>query len=358
MGDVILKQVFIYKDTRLLYQRIYGNALDITSLPGILSSIKQDIEGNISNKRGSYNFFKNKISFLYDREYNLFFILVTGLVNREENINNEINKLKTHFLMLFKDYLQNSEIEIIKEAIDPFIDSIHRNFKPKISLVGFSGVGKTTISRLIKADEIPMQHIATINGEVSTIKIANLQFLLWDFAGQEQFSLLWNRFIRGSDAVLIISDSTIENVDKNKFFLELIRKESPYASIALIANKQDRTNALKTDEIEKLISIKTYSMIAIDVNNRLKMMQIIADLLEINAEISPLLKPIIERDDLIREAENTLLNGDLIKSAEIFMKISYLCIEIGDTSLSKEFKEKSDKIKNYLKKNNLLKENL
>jgi len=349
VGKLILKQVFIYKDTRLIYQRVYGKAFDVNLLPEIINSIKQDKRGNSIQNLGSYDFFKNRISYLYDIGNEIFIILITGLSTREKIINQELNRLKDHFLMLFKDLLQDESINVINEAMDPFIDSIHRNLKPKISLVGYSGVGKTTISKLIKADEIPMQHIATINGEVSTIKIANLELLLWDFAGQEQFSLLWNRFIRGSDAVLIISDSTIENVDKNSFFLELVRKEAPYAHVAIIANKQDRNNALKIDNIEKILSIKTYTMIAIDINNRLKMMQIIADLLEINAEISPLLRPLVERDHLIQDAEDALLNGELLKSAEIFMKISYLCIELGDISLSKEFNEKSEKIKNFFK---------
>jgi len=349
VGKLILKQVFIYKDTHLIYQRIYGKALDLSVISDIISSIKQDKKGNLTQDIGSYDFFKNRISYLYDSGNEIFFILITGLSTREKIINQELNRLKNHFYMLFKEILQDESINVINEAIDPFIDSIHRNLKPKISLVGYSGVGKTTISKLIKADEIPMQHIATINGEVSTIKIANLELLLWDFAGQEQFSLLWNRFIRGSDAVLIISDSTIENVDKNNFFLELVRKEASYAHVAIIANKQDRNNTLKIDNIEKLLGLKTYSMIAIDLNNRLKMMQIIADLLEMNAEISPLLRPLIERDNLMQDAEGALLNGDLLKSAEIFMKISYLCIELGDISLSKEFNEKSEKIKSYFK---------
>ena len=110
---------------------------------------------------------------------------------------------------------------------DPTVEVIHKNLRPKMSLVGFSGVGKTTITRLIMAEEIPMEHIPTITGDIATIKIGKLHFHLWDFAGQEQFSFLWQNFIKGSDAVLLITDSTLENCEKSKYFVELIKKEAP-----------------------------------------------------------------------------------------------------------------------------------
>ena len=128
---------------------------------------------------------------------------------------------------------------------------MHRNLKPKIALVGFAGVGKTTIKQLIKMDEIPLQHVPTITGEIATIKIGKLFFRLFDFAGQEQFKFLWKGFIKESDAVLVVTDSTLKNIEKSKFFLELKTKEVPHARAAIIGNKQDLSNALSVKEIEE-----------------------------------------------------------------------------------------------------------
>jgi len=234
------------------------------------------------------------------------------------------------------------------ELLDPIIDSIHRNLKTKISLVGFSGVGKTTTTKLICASEIPSVHIPTITGKISTVKIGKLYFHLWDFAGQEQFSYLWNDFIRGSDAVLIITDSTLENVEKSRFFIELIREHAPYAHIAVIGNKQDLPDALDIVKIEEILGLKTYSMVAIDPNNQEKMIQIIADILEVSTDASPLLKPLFERDQLIHQARVCLENGDIAQTAQYFEKISDLCLELGDDTLYKEFYEKANKLKSYL----------
>lgn len=171
-----------------------------------------------------------------------------------------------------------------------------------MSLVGFSGVRKTTITKLIKGEKMSLEHIPTISGKVATIKIGKISFLLWDFAGQERFNFFWNKYIRGSDAVLLITDSTLENIDKNKFFLELIKEEAPYANSAIIGNKQDLLNAVKIEDIERIMGLKTYSMIAIESENREKMIKIIADILDMSVEISPLLKPLYERDMLIDQA--------------------------------------------------------
>ena len=275
-------------------------------------------------------------------------LFVTGLTDKFDNIKKELVKCRKEFVDLFEEILQHRFDAKTFEVFDPIVDGIHKNLRPKISLVGFSGVGKTTITKLIRAEEIPVQHIPTITGDIATVKIGKLHFHLWDFAGQEQFSYLWNNFIKGSDAVLLITDSTLENIEKSKFFLELIKDQSPNAHTAVIGNKQDLKDATNPAQIERILGLKSYSMIANETNNRDKMIQIIADVLDMSAEVSPLLKPLLERDKLIEEATKALKSANFEKAAFLFDKISYLCIDLGDDSLGKEFFDKSQKIKAML----------
>ena len=297
-----------------------------------------------------HDFYKYRVSYITVKELNLIFLFVASLTDKIENIKKELIRCKNEFLNLFEEILDHKFDAKTFDVFDPTVDVIHRNLRPKISLIGFSGVGKTTITKLIKADEIPTQHIPTITGDIATIKIGKLHFHLWDFAGQEQFSYLWNNFIKGSDAVLLITNSSLENVEKSKYFLELIKEQAPNAQSAVIGNKQDLKNAMNPVQIEKILGLKTYSMIAKNPNNRDKMIQIIADILEMSAEVSPLLKPLLERDKLTEEAVKALKKADFNKAAFLFDKISDLCIELGDDSLGKEFYEKSQKIKEMLSK--------
>ncbi|MFX0027303.1 MAG: ADP-ribosylation factor-like protein [Candidatus Hermodarchaeota archaeon] len=308
----------------------------------------KDAFAKSTDKVNYHDYYKYRISYITETKLEVIFLFVTGLTDNFDNIKKELIKCKKEFLNLFEDIIKHKYDDKTFEVFDPTIDAIHKNLRPKISLVGFSGVGKTTITRLIKAEEIPMQHIPTITGDIATIKIGKLHFHLWDFAGQEQFSYLWNNFIKGSDAVLLITDSSLENVEKSKFFLELIKEQAPHAHTAVIGNKQDLQSAMKPDQIEKILGLKTYSMIAKDPVNRDKMITIVADILEMSSEVSPLLQPLLKRDTYIEEATKALENAEFEKAANIFEEISDLCIELGDDSLGREFFEKSQKIKNML----------
>jgi len=332
----------------IIYKREFAKGLNqkdfISILPDLYGGSFSKLEENINY----YDFYKFKVSYIVYKKSKIFYIFISDLSDDFNRIKAELVRIKEEFLKLFKDSLDSKIDESILKLLDPVTDKIHRNLKPKISLVGFSGVGKTTITQLIKAAELPLEHIPTITGDVATVKIGRLHFLVWDFAVQEQFSFFWNKFIKGSYAVLIISDSTLENIEKCKFFLELIGEEAPYAHAAVIGNKPDLPNSLSVEDIERIIGVKTYSMVAIDPNNRDKMIKIIADILDMNAIISPLLKPIVDRDILMNEAQLALQSGELKQAASFFEKIADLCIDIGDDSLGKEFFLKSEKLYQYV----------
>lgn len=343
----MLRQVYILKGEKVLYNKNFGKAVHTEDFNKLYQEIIEATTKGTGIELDSYDYIKYKIVFILERDLGLTFMFITDINDDLSRTKSELATLKKEFLDTFGDNIDNLDLSLM-ELLDPIMDSIHRNLKTKISLVGFSGVGKTTTTKLICASEIPSVHIPTITGKISTVKIGKLYFHLWDFAGQEQFSYLWNDFIIGSDAVLIITDSTLENVEKSKFFIELIKEHASYAHIAVIGNKQDLHDALNIQKIEEILGLKTYSMVAIDPNNRDKMIQIIADILEISTDASPLLKPLFERDQLIHQAKVSLENGDIAQTAEYFEKISDLCLELGDDALYKEFFEKAKKLKGYL----------
>jgi len=347
----MLRQIYIFRKRDLLYYRKFGKAIQEKNFDSILDELEGEAFGKNPNEMNSYIYFKYRIAYLTDRELDLLFIFITGLSDDPENVEKELIRLKKEFLNIFEEIIKKDKGDNLTfQVFDPTTDSIHKKLRPKISLVGFSGVGKTTITRLIKAEEIPMKHIPTITGDIATIKIGKLHFHLWDFAGQEQFSYLWTNFIKGSDAVLLITDSTLENVEKSKFFLELINEQAPNAHTSVIANKQDLDDALNPEEIEEILGLKAYSMIAIDKDNRDKMIKIVADILEMDATISPLLKPLLERDEKMEKAQKALENEKFKIAANLFEEISDLCLDLGDDSLSHEFYIKAQKIKSMLQK--------
>ncbi|MHA1673454.1 MAG: ADP-ribosylation factor-like protein [Promethearchaeota archaeon] len=344
----MLRQVFITKDGEIIFQRDYGKALDAEGFSQAYKQIASEAFKVAVESTKYHDFFRYRIGYLAVPERNIIFFFVSDLSDKFSNIEKELVKCRKEFINMFGPILDEQIDADTFEIFDPTIELIHKNLRPKISLVGFSGVGKTTITRLITAQDIPTEHVPTITGDIGTIKIGKLHFHLWDFAGQEQFSFLWNNFIKGSDGVLMITDSTLENCEKSRYFTELIKKEAPYAHAACIGNKQDLPDAMPIADIERLIGMKAYSMIAVDPDNRNKMITIIADILEMSGEISPLLKPLIERDKILLRAEAALEDGNFQKSMELFDELADLSLELGDDRVSQDFHEKATKIRTIL----------
>ena len=229
------------------------------------------------------------------------------------------------------------------------INSI-QDLKPKISLVGYPRVGKTTITNLIRSEEIPIKHYLTFNRDIATLKIGKLYFYIQDYTGTEQFSFLWEEFIKDSDVVLLITDSTSENVEKSKFFLEIIKKQVPQARTAVIANKQDLENRIKPKQIENIFSLMTYSIIAIDSKNRKKMTQIIIDLLNMTDEVSQQLIFLDEREKLKVELEQAIKDNNYIRASYIAKRLTDICMGLGEEDLSSEYAELTQKMNEKVKR--------
>ncbi|MFX1399209.1 MAG: ADP-ribosylation factor-like protein [Promethearchaeota archaeon] len=289
------------KKNEVVYERTYGNALTTSEVEDVSFKIQNETKKKLAKLIGFYNFLKYKIAYLIDTDTDLIFIFVTGLMDdffgyiRKELVNFN-NKFKKRYHM---EILKKQLDKINYCTLDTEIDKMHQNIPTKIAVVGFAGVGKTTIKSLIKMDALPLQHIPTISGDVATIQIGKLKFRLFDFAGQDEFKYLWKGFLRGSQAVLVVIDSTQKNMEKSTFFLELIQSEVPNARSAIIANKQDLRGAASVEKVEDFFKLKTYPMVANRRENRNKMIRIIADVMDINPESSPLIKELFENEEPI-----------------------------------------------------------
>ena len=318
----MLRQVVVIRKDDIIYERMYANALSRGELEDLRFKIKKDAIKEKEGTIGFFDYYKYRVCYIVDLDLDLIFVFITGLMDDFFGlIQVEMNNFREEFFELFEGDLNQKELASEKiQILDGFIDTIHKNIKPKIAVVGFSGVGKTTIKTLIKKGEIPLQHIPTISGDVAVIEIGNLQFSLFDFAGQEQFSYLWKGFIKGSNAVLVITDSTPLNVEKSRFFIDLRNDEAPYARIAIIGNKQDQKNAMSVESIENILGIKSYPMIANRSENRAKMIKIIGEILDINLEASPLLGDVIEGEKIVEEPERELIEELSVEEMNEYLK--------------------------------------
>lgn len=336
--------MYIYKNKILIYKRLFGKTFE----KKIFETLLKDIFSKISEKFQYNNYKEYRISYITDEPFNLTFLFVHTITDNLEIIKRAIIRCKEDFLDLFKDILQQKFNASAFERFDPKIYSYQNKFPPNIALVGYKGVGKTTIFNLIRTLQIPSSHNPQIGGDVATLKIGKLHFLLRDFTGQEDIGFLWNNFIKDCELVLIITDSTIENVDKSKFFLKKVEEETPNAHIAVVANKQDTSKALDPLKIEEILGLKTHPMISENLENRNKMINIIVDALQMSEEISSSLHSLFVRNNLIVEFNQAILDNNFDNIDYLFKKISDLCTELGDNPIEMDFYKKYQEIKESL----------
>jgi len=313
----MLRQAFIVKGNDVIYKRTYGNALSNSEVEDLSFKLKREAMKKLGKAIGYYDYLRFRVSYIVEIDYDLIFVFVTGLMDDFFRIiRGELLNFKQRFMSIFEMEVNRNELNKIDYSdLDSILDKMHRNIATKIAVVGFSGVGKTTIKRLIRLDEIPLQHIPTISGDIATIRIGKLEFRLFDFAGQDEYKYLWKGFLRGSHAVLVVTDSTPRNIEKSRFFMDLIQSEVPNTRAAIIGNKQDLRDAMKIEEIEELLNLKTYPMVANKSENRDKMIRIIAEVMDINPESSPLIAELFQTEKPINIFEKGT-EGDIAENGE------------------------------------------
>ncbi|MFW9783832.1 MAG: ADP-ribosylation factor-like protein, partial [Candidatus Heimdallarchaeota archaeon] len=163
-----------------------------------------------------------------------------------------------------------------------------------------------------------------------TLKIGRVYFLLRNFIGDEKIGFLWNNYMRGSDAILLITDSTLKNIESSRFFLSKIEEEVPYAYIAGIGNKQDLVDAVDVSKIKDILGLTAYPLIATESQNREKMIINISEILEMKNDILPIFNLLVEKDKLMDDLEIILKTENYETLESIFDKIIDLSLKLGD----------------------------
>ena len=178
----MLRQIIVLKKNDILYKRYFGNALNDSEIEELSFKIWNMVKKRIDKKVDHFDYFKYRISYDVDLETDLIFIFITGLVDDFFRvIKPELSGFKKSFFNMINTEISKIELSSFEiEQLNSIADPMHKKLKPKIAVVGFSGVGKTTIKKLIKLDEIPLQHVPTITGDIASIKIGELFFNLFD----------------------------------------------------------------------------------------------------------------------------------------------------------------------------------
>lgn len=192
----------------------------------------------------------------------------------------EIKKLiqmKIH-LFLGEDY------DFLSPIFRETYDKLSNIQPPKISVIGLNQVGKTSVIHRVfqKSMENLKPTMATdkIHGDLYGIPV-----ILWDFS--DEMINMWDRFLVGSEAVILVLDSTKANAVESKKLYKLLDRVIPHAEMLIVANKQDIPDRLSEEDLENLmehpvlpVSCTEVSSVEIVRSNVGKLLEIIADELD------------------------------------------------------------------------------
>ncbi len=336
----MLRQLQIYQGQRCLYGAQYGKSLDDSSFSTIFLKLQEELLKYEQNPPDMllFDYFKYRISAVHIKENEILIVLISDVTDAETRIKPQLVAFKAEFLKLFgiKPDLALTNRDV--EALNAVIDKLQKGLFPKISFVGYSGVGKTTLTRLMLGAEIPREHVPTITGTITMIQIGSICINIWDEAGQEEFQFVWSKLLQGSDVIFIVTDSTVENVEKSRYFVDLAKKEAPHAHMAIVANKQDLPGAISAIEIKQRLSgIRTFSMVASDPTSRQKVFNIVSDILELLPQDPSSSQLFLERDRLQEDINIAIKNNDIPSALRICTELERYYQEMGDEGTAKDY---------------------
>jgi small GTP-binding protein len=129
----------------------------------------------------------------------------------------------------------------------------------KICTIGAYAVGKTSLlSRFVKSifNEKYLTTIGVkIDKKIVTVEGQEVMLMLWDLAGEDEFSQMKTSYLRGASGYLLVADRTRPNTLETAFQLRTrIENEIGEIPFILVFNKSDLVDEIKIDksQIEQL----------------------------------------------------------------------------------------------------------
>ncbi len=174
---------------------------------------------------------------------------------------------------------------LIESECSSNIDDLLMLRPAKISIIGNDFVGKSSICEMLQSGKIPKKYKETTNLKNYKAKLFGMPVLIWDIPDSSDLSEnVWKLFILGSDAVILVLDSSRENVKESKLMVDLTDKIIANAELLIVANKQDTEEALSPKELESIIQNKVFPFVGNKPENSIFIQKQAAKLLEIKAD--------------------------------------------------------------------------
>ena len=305
----MIRRVFVFNPKKQeIFRHEFSSMKPITQkhLDAILADTKLMKPGIIYHT----TFVKGRrLTYMKD-QYNYLYVVVNDEQTEKSRVEAFLLSMYSYINDRYVDRLANQQDPPLKDSPDliEFLEESARTIPIKVTLVGFGGVGKTTIRKLLMGIDTSkpehMQYKQTHIGARSVIELRGYKVYIFDVGGQEIYHGLRNEFLYGSEVILVVTDSTKHDVeDVKNFILPKLDVLAPGAEIYVIANKQDKVGKepdyLHRRQVERIIGMHTFPCVAIDPSYREPLLELLEGL--IFGEVATKEKKEIPTDELSEE---------------------------------------------------------
>ena len=262
-GGVMIREIHIFKEGQTLYKDVIveNKDLDTSSVMMLVAtSAKKLQEWKIDSME------IERFRYVYMNSHDTQFIVTMDRQSSIQKVNEAMMSLVSKFMTVFESSLENSEWK--STDFSPFgvgFRKIVGKIPVKLCLAGHGGTGKTTLLELatLPSRGPPQEYVPTFFGDKALLK-ADFDpyiFSIFDLGGQDRFVQEWGKIIRSGSLVVIVTDSTEDNMAWTKrVAYPVLKTELPYARAIAIANKQDLKGALSPEEVGKRLGVPAYGM--------------------------------------------------------------------------------------------------
>lgn len=129
----------------------------------------------------------------------------------------------------------------------------------RILILGLDNAGKTTIVKKLKGEDVYTVS-PTLGFDINTLDFNEFKLNLWDVGGQQTIRAYWRNYFEQTDGIIWVVDSadTLRLADCRMELESLLMEERlAGATLLVLANKQDITDALTTADIVEKLSLNS-----------------------------------------------------------------------------------------------------
>lgn len=335
----ILRQIHIFYSGKNIYNHTYALALGDEELNNVKTVIQSFIDmpmmDKIFHRPVSENF-----QIFHKSEKNVLFLFITDLVDNLEYISPILNNTIKKFNELFPNPSDVSNPDDKKREFVDFLREQQHQMHSKIAIVGPTNSGKTYLFNIMKSDQI--RQIMNF-AKASIFTIDNLKFDLWDFELKDNFSLLWSKFIKGSDLVVLLFDLSNYHIRVIKHFLDLQKQESKFSKLLILGNKGELVNKNALKIVKNELDLSDFEEISFkETGVREKIKLLIARTLN--------LKKLLPHHfiETFNEAKSTENDGNLVLAIAKYKELVKISNDYQDFTYISRLKEKIAKLQDKL----------